>query len=164
MTGVQTCALPISGTLHHGNLIIEGASFAYLQLDKFAPADVAFEATPEHASLLISMRETATVPVSSAQAAIQAIAINGDWLSVLCWQARPEALDALAALPAAYGAARLAVFCPRPKALAALLQTRGIEANTYSLTDALLKGQVSAKAKTGAETAPALPATPGDAA
>ena len=123
------------------------ASFAYLQLDKFDAADVAFEATPEHASLLISMRETATAPVDTAQKAIQVIAINGDWLTVLCWQATPEALDALAALPAAHGVARLAVFCPRPKALAALLQKRGIEANTYSLTDALLKGQVSAKAK-----------------
>ena len=139
------------------------ASFAYLQLDKFDAADVAFEATPEHASLLISMRETATAPVDTAQEAIQVIAINGDWLTVLCWQATPEALDALAALPAAHGVARLAVFCPRPKALAALLQKRGIEANTYSLTDALLKGQVSAKAAPA--PAPSLATTPteGDA-
>src|SRR5690606_23580498 len=97
------------------------ASFAYLQLDKFNAADVAFETTPEHASMLISMRETASAPVDSAQAAIQVIAINGDWLTVLCWQATPHALDALAALPAAHGAARLAVFCARPKAMAALL-------------------------------------------
>ena len=143
------------------------ASFAYLQLDKFDAADVAFEATPEHASLLISMRETATAPVNNAQAAIQVIAINGDWLTVLCWQATPEALDALAALPAAHGVARLAVFCPRPKALAALLQKRGIEANTYSLTDALLKGQVSARAKaapaSASASALATTPTPGDA-
>ncbi|MBX9836451.1 MAG: hypothetical protein K2X65_09770 [Burkholderiaceae bacterium] len=101
------------------------------------------------------------MPVGSAQAAIQVIAINGDWLTVLCWQATPEALDALTALPAAHGVARLAVFCPRPKALAALLQKRGIEANTYSLTDALLKGQASAKAA----PAHSLAATPteGDA-
>jgi adenine-specific DNA-methyltransferase len=149
------------------------ASFAYLQLDKFAPADVAFEATPEHARLLLSIRETATAPVDIAQAAIQVIAIHGDWLTVLCWQATPEALDALAALPAAYGVARLAVFGPRPKALAALLQKRGMEANTYSLTDALLKGQVSPQAKapapTGAVAAPAPapesePTSAGDAA
>lgn len=158
-----------------GYTVEQGGEFAYLQLDKFAPADVAFEATPEHARLLISMRETAMAPVDNAQAAIQVIAINGDWLTVLCWQATPEALDALAALPAIHGAARLAVFGPRPKALAALLQTRGIEANTYSLTDALLKGQVSAKArtpsKTGAGAAPAsapasataIPTTPGAA-
>ena len=123
------------------------ASFAYLQLDKFDAADVAFEATPEHASVLVSMRETAAAPVDNAQTAIQVIAINGDWLTVLCSQATPEALDALAALPAAHGVVRLAVFSARPKALAALLQARGIEANTYSLTDALLKGQFSAKTK-----------------
>ncbi len=139
------------------------ASFAYLQLDKFDAADVAFEATPEHASLLISMRETATAPVDTAQEAIQVIAINGDWLTVLCWQATPEALDALAALPATHGVARLAVFCPRPKALAALLQKRGIEANTYSLTDALLKGQVSAKAAPAPAPSPATTPTEGDA-
>ena len=109
------------------------------------------------------MRETATTPVDSAQAAIQVIAINGDWLTVLCWQATPEALDALAALPAAHGVARLAVFCPRPKALAALLQKRGIEANTYSLTDALLKGQVSAKAAPAPAPSPAATPTEGDA-
>ncbi|MGB4926137.1 MAG: site-specific DNA-methyltransferase [Giesbergeria sp.] len=131
------------------------ASFAYVQLDKFNAADVAFEATPEHASVLIFMRETASAPVDSTQAAIQVIATNGDWLTVLCWQATPEALDALAALPAAHGAARLAVFCARPKAMAALLAERGMEANTYSLTDALLKGQVSAKARTGGLVAPA---------
>ena len=66
---------------------------------------------------------------------------------MLCSQTTPKVLDALAALPAAYGVARLAVFSARPKALAALLQERGIEANTYSLTDALLKGQVNAKTK-----------------
>ena len=87
--------------------------------------------------------------------------------------ATSQALDALAALPAAYGVARLAVFGPRPKALAALLQKRGMEANTYSLTDALLKGQVSPQAKTpaptGAVAAPAPapesePTSAGDAA
>ncbi len=119
----------------------QGGEFAYLQLDKFDAADVAFEATPEHASVLVSMRETGAAPVDAAQSAIQAIATNGDWLTVLCWQATPEALDALAALPAAHGAARLAVFCPRPKGLPALLAARGVQANAYSITDALLKGQ-----------------------
>ena len=92
---------------------------------------------------------------------------------MLCWQATPEALDALAALPAAYGVARLAVFGPRPKALATLLQKRGMEANTYSLTDALLKGQASAKAKkttrtsavaASASTPESEPTSAGDAA
>ena len=63
-------------------------------------------------------------------------------MTVICHAATPEAVNALAALPVRHGLARLAVFCPRPKALAALLAERGVEANTYSIADALLKGQV----------------------
>ena len=128
-----------------GYTVIQGGEFAYLQLDKIEAADVAFEATAEHASTLFSMREAAVAPVSIAQEAIQIIAKSGDWLTVLCDQVTPETLDRLAALPAAHGVVRLAVFCPRPKALAALLIERGVEANTYSIADALLKGQVSGK-------------------
>ena len=125
-----------------GYSVAQGGEFAYLQLDKIEAADVAFEATPDHATTLISMQNTAVAPVEYAQAAIQVIAKSGDWLTVICHAATPEALDALAALPAQHGLARLAVFCPRPKALAALLAERGVEANTYSIADALLKGQV----------------------
>lgn len=143
-----------------GYTVAQGGEFAYLQLDKIEAADVAFEATPDHAAALLYMKEMATAPVSIVQAAIQIIAKGGDWLTVLCAQVTPETLDALAALPAAHGVARLAVFCPRPKALAALLADRGVEANTYSITDALLKGQASGKAAamsaaTGAEGAAA---------
>jgi adenine-specific DNA-methyltransferase len=125
-----------------GYSVAQGGEFAYLQLDKIEAADVAFEATPEHATALISLQNTAAAPVEYAQAAIQIIATGGDWLTVLCHDATPEAVNALAALPAQHGLARLAVFCPRPKALAALLAERGVEANTYSIADALLKGQV----------------------
>ena len=143
-----------------GYTVVQGGEFAYLQLDKIDAADLAFEATSEHATALFSMRETATAPVSIAQETIQIIAKGGDWLTVLCVQVTPATLDALAALPAAHGVARLAVFCPRPKALAALLAERGVEANAYSITDALLKGQVSGKttaksAATGIEGAAA---------
>jgi adenine-specific DNA-methyltransferase len=123
-------------------------SFAYLQLDKIEAADVAFEATTAHASTLLFMREVAAVPVAIADDSIQIIAKSGDWLIVLCALVTPAAIDALVALPTAHGAARLAVFCPRPRGLAALLQERGVEANTYSIADALMKGQVSGKVKT----------------
>jgi adenine-specific DNA-methyltransferase len=128
-----------------GYTVEQGGEFAYLQLDKIEAADVAFEATSEHATALLFMREAAVAPVSIAQEFIQMIAKGGDWLTVLCTHVTPETIDALVALPAAHGVARLAVFCPRPKALAALLDERGVEANTYSITDALLKGQVSGK-------------------
>ena len=126
----------------------QGGEFAYLQLDKIDAADVAFEATTAHAGTLLSMREAAATPVAITNDDIQVIAKSGDWLTVLCAQATPATIDALVALPAAYGAARLAVFCPRPKGLVALLQARGVEANAYSLADALMKGQVSGKVKT----------------
>jgi len=67
---------------------------------------------------------------------------------VLCTSLTSATIDALVPLPAAHDAARLAVFCPRPKALAGLLSARGVAANTYSITDALLKGQVSGKGTT----------------
>lgn len=88
------------------------------------------------------MQNTAVAPVEFAREAIKIIAIGGDWLTVVSHTATPEAVNALAALPAQHGLARLAVFCHRPKALAALLAERGVEANTYSIADALLKGQV----------------------
>ncbi|OYT91900.1 MAG: site-specific DNA-methyltransferase [Burkholderiales bacterium PBB3] len=125
-----------------GYSLAQGGEFAYLQLDKIEAADVAFEAKPEHATTLISMQNAAVVPVERAQTAIQIIATGDDWLTVICHAATPEAVNVLAALPAQHGLARLAVFCPRPKALAALLAERGVEANTYSIVDALLNGQV----------------------
>ncbi|MBX9935988.1 MAG: site-specific DNA-methyltransferase [Burkholderiaceae bacterium] len=76
------------------------ASFAYLQLDKIAPADVPLEFTPEQAHLLLALRETGTVPPSSPDAAIHTIGIQGDWLTVLCHNTSAATLDALAQLPA----------------------------------------------------------------
>jgi adenine-specific DNA-methyltransferase len=137
-----------------GYLAAQGGEFAYLQLDKMEAADVAFEATTAHAITLLSMREAAAAPVAIADDGIQVIAKSGDWLTVICAQATPATIDALAALPAAYGAARLAVFCPRAKGgLATMLQERGVEANTYSIDDALVKGQVSGKVKPVGPTA-----------
>lgn len=46
-----------------GYSVAQGGEFAYLQLDKIEAADVAFEATPEHVTTLISMQNTAVAPV-----------------------------------------------------------------------------------------------------
>ena len=120
-------------------------SFAYLQLDKYEAADVAFETTPEHAQLLISLRETASVPVDMRPDKFHVIAKSGDWLIVLCWQATPEVVDLLATLPATYGVSGLAVFCPRPNGLKASLEARGVQVNAYSINDAMLNGQITGK-------------------
>lgn len=139
------------------------ASFAYLQLDKYESADVAFEATREHAQLLISMRETASVSVDLASGAVHVVARSSDWLTVLCWQATPDVVDLLAALPAAYGVSGLGVFCPRPNGLQALLLARGVQVNAYSINDTLLKGQVSGKPRATAPRADAMSGTAADA-
>lgn len=129
------------------------ASFAYLQLDKIAPADVAFEFTPEQAQLLLALRETGSVPPSIIPASFHPIGLQGDWLLVLCHNTSAATLDALAQLPAQYGAARLAVFCQRPKGVPAQLQARGVpQAVAYSLVDALLKGQAASPRTTRTAT------------
>lgn len=119
------------------------ASFAYLQMDKVEAADLDFEATPQHAALLTALRETGCAPAEPSDAPLQVVAQGSDWLTVFCAKATPKAMNELAALPARHGVARLVVYGPRPKAMAELLQERGIEAVTYSITDALLKGQIS---------------------
>lgn len=53
-----------------GYSVAQGGEFAYLQLDKLDAADVAFDATPAHASTLIYMQNTALAHVSYAQTAI----------------------------------------------------------------------------------------------
>lgn len=129
------------------------ASFAYLQLDKIAPADVVFEFTPEQAQLLLALRETGSVPPSVGPASFHPVGLQGDWLLVVCHNTSATTLDALAQLPAQYGAARLAVFCQRPKGVPAQLQARGVpQAVAYSLVDALLKGQAASPRKTRTAT------------
>lgn len=129
------------------------ASFAYLQLDKIAPADVAFEFTPEQAQLLLALRETGSVPPSVGPASFHPVGLQGDWLLVVCHNTSATTLDALAQLHAQYGAARLAVFCQRPKGVPAQLQARGVpQAVAYSLVDALLKGQAASPRKTRTAT------------
>ena len=124
-----------------GYNVAQGGEFAYLQLDKIEAADIAFDATPAHATTLLCMQKAAVAPVECAQAAIQIIASAGDWLMVLCTEVNPEVLATLCALPARHGVARLVVYAPRPKALAHLLAERGVEAVAYSIADALLQGQ-----------------------
>ena len=94
---------------------------------------------------------------------VHAISKSGDWLTVLCWQATPDVVDLLAALTAVYGVSGLALFCPRPNSLQALLQARGVQVNAYSINDALLKGQVGGKPRSTMSRVDALPGTTTDA-
>jgi adenine-specific DNA-methyltransferase len=135
------------------------ASFAYLQIDKVEAADLDFEATPQHAALLTALRDAGCVPAEPSDAPLQVVAKGSDWLTVFCAKATPKAMNELAALPARHGVARLVVYGPRPKAMAELLQERGIEAVTYSITDALLKGQISSLRNPAPDTPIESPST-----
>ena len=52
-----------------------------------------------------------------------------------------QVLDELCGLPDRHQVARLVVYAPRPKALAALLAERGIAAQVHALRQALIQGQ-----------------------
>jgi adenine-specific DNA-methyltransferase len=112
-----------------------------LQLDKFDQADVALDATPEHAATLLAMRHAASAPVAHEHDAVRLIAKGADWLMALCPADSAQMLDELCCLPDQHGVARLVVFAPRPKSLAALLAERGVDAQVHALRNALIQGQ-----------------------
>lgn len=130
-----------------GYTLAQGGEFAYLQLDKLDGADVALDATTQHAATLLSMRNAGVAPMETAQAAIQVIAKGADWLLVLCTHTGADVLSALQVLPTQQGVARLVVVAPRPKAVALWLAERGIEAQALSLREVLTQGQGDKKAR-----------------
>ncbi|MDD2977109.1 site-specific DNA-methyltransferase [Aquabacterium sp.] len=124
-----------------GHTLLQGGEFAYLQLDKLDQADVALDATPDHATTLLALRHAAAAPVAHKPGVIRCVAKGPDWMLVLCPSVNTQVLDNLCALPEQHGVARLVVYAPRPKALAALLAERGVEAQVHALRHALIQGQ-----------------------
>lgn len=124
-----------------GYSLEQGGEFAYLQLDKLDASDVALDATAEHAATLLTMRHASSVPVAHQSGSVRLIAKGADWLMTLCPTVNNEVLNELCCLPEQYHKARLVVYASRPKALAALLAERGIEAQVYALHKALIQGQ-----------------------
>lgn len=118
-----------------------GGSFAYLQLDLFDAADVPFEAGSEHAALLLALREQRAIPALGAGSVLQ-VAGDAQLAVLLCGEVNEAAIEAMAAWPAE----RLAVYSTRPDTVRHLLQHRGKDINSYSLLDALLRGQTTLRA------------------
>lgn len=125
----------------NGITLNHGGEFAYLQLDKLDAADVALDATADHASTLLTLRHAAAAPVKHQSGAVRLIAKGADWLMALCPTVNAQVLDELCGLPDRHQVARLVIYAPRPKALAALLAERGIEAQVHALRQALIQGQ-----------------------
>src|SRR5574343_30993 len=113
--------------------------FAYLQLDRIAPADLPFEADAAHAWQLLSLRRFGRVRPMPEEL-VKLLGVSGDCAVLLCERVDEETLAELTAWPGRHGVARLAVYAPRPKTLAEQLAARGVEANCYSLLGALLRG------------------------
>jgi len=118
----------------------QGGEFAYLQLDKFEPADVLFEATMKHAYLMLALKRLGGVRAMP-EGKLKWLGRLGDCDVVLCEQVNAKSVKALAAWPKQTGAARLAVYSPRPVTVREQLAALGVEANCYGLLDVLLRGQ-----------------------
>ena len=118
----------------------QGGEFAYLQLDKVEAADAHFETDVEHAFQLLVLKR---LGVASAvpQGAVKRLGRVEDCELLVCHEVNAETIAILAAWPAQHNAARLAVYTTRPKTLQEQLAARGVEANCYSLMDALMRGQ-----------------------
>jgi adenine-specific DNA-methyltransferase len=119
-----------------------GGDFAYIELDKIAPADLMFEATPSHATALLSMR-VAHCCISEGAGAVKPIAVTEDGTAIVYLsEVSTTSVDALKALPQR----RLAVYSPRPRTVAEMLERSGKEGNSYSIVDALALGQAQGAA------------------
>lgn len=126
---------------YHGRPGIPG-NFAYLQLDKVEPADAPFEANAEHAFHLLALQRFGNIgPLPPGP--IKYLGQSADCAVLVCAHVEPETITALTNWPQQQGVARLAIYSPRPTTLAEQLAARGIEANCYSLIDAILRGQTN---------------------
>ncbi len=124
----------------YGNKPGLGGAFAYLQLDLIEMADVNFEANTEHAFLLLCLREARAAKLPDT-GSIRQVAGNGNVAVLLCTEVTPKVVKQLADWPAE----RLAVYSPRPDTVRQRLESQGITVNSYSLLDALLRGQTTAR-------------------
>ncbi|AVO43414.1 site-specific DNA-methyltransferase [Simplicispira suum] len=120
-----------------GIALERGGEFAYLQLDKLDPADLALDATPDHASTMLAMRHANAVQAAQQKQDPRIVAKGNDWLLVLCSQVNEDTLEQLTALPSMHGVSRLVVYAPRPKSLSAYLADHGVQAQVFSLRNAL---------------------------
>lgn len=122
----------------YGNKPGLGGSFAYLQLDKIEAADVPFDATPDNALQLLSLRHQQAV-ISTENGKLNLIANDGQLAIVLANVVDEESMAQLLALPAE----RLVVYSARPQTVSQQFNDAGRDVISYSLDEALMRGQSS---------------------
>jgi adenine-specific DNA-methyltransferase len=87
-----------------------------------------------------AQHSAATLPfLSAANSTVRWIAGDNQLAVLLCSEVNPDTLAQLAAWPAE----RLAVYSPRPDSVRDYLLSQGRDINSYSLLDALLRGQTT---------------------
>ncbi len=123
----------------------QGGEFAYLQLDKVEAADAHFEIDAAHAFQLLALKRLGVVCASSG-GAVQRLGRVEDCELLVCNEVNAATIEKLAAWPQQHGVSRLAVYSTRHKTLSEQLAARGVEANCYSLMDALMRGQMGSAA------------------
>ena len=123
-----------------GYTLDQGGEFAYLQLDKVEAADAHFEVDATHAFQLLALKRLG-VMCSASDGAVQRLGRVEDCELLVCNEVTHDTIETLAAWPQQHGAARLAIYSTRPQTLSEQLAARGVEANCYSLMDALMSGQ-----------------------
>lgn len=121
----------------------QGGEFAYLQLDKMEAADTHAEMDLEHAFQLLALKRLG-VARAAPGGEIKRLGRVDDCELLVCGKVNAATLKTLAEWPAQSGAARLAVYTLRPETLREKLTALGVQANCYSLMDALLGGQAGA--------------------
>lgn len=120
-----------------------GGDFAYVELDRIAPADLLLDSKPEHAVSLLALRH-ATTCIPDPQGAVKVIALTADGTAIVYLPTVDEAaIDALKQVPHP----RLAVYSDRPKTVAELMERSGKVGNSYSLREALALGQAQGAEK-----------------
>lgn len=123
----------------------QGGEFAYLQLDKVEAADAHFDIDAAHAFQMLALKRLGAV-CAATEGAVQRLGRVEDCELLVCNEVNAASIEILTAWPQQHGAARLAVYSTRPETLYEQLAARGIEANCYSLMDALMRGQMGSAA------------------
>ena len=117
------------------------SSFAYYQLDLVEAADIEYEATRCNELQLLLLRAQQAVRCAN-PSEIQCITGDEDVAVLFCPVVDDAAIETLATWPAK----RLAVYSPRPDTVREELEKRHVQVSSYSLFDALLRGQTSLNA------------------
>lgn len=123
----------------YGNTDGLGGNFAYAKLVQIEEADLLFDATPEHAYAILTMRETGKLRLPKKEDFVWPVATSEHAAIVVCPKLTENAIAALKALPVK----RLVAYTDRPERLREAVASSELEVITHPLEHALRWGQVA---------------------